>query len=218
METAGTLRVNEIFHSIQGESTFVGRPCVFVRLTGCGLRCLWCDTEYAFYEGKERTPDDIIAEIQSYGTRLVEITGGEPLEQPAVFPFMSRLCDLGFEVMVETGGHVDVAPVDERVHRIIDIKCPGSGMDRRNRWQNIDHLRTHDELKFVIADRQDYEWACGIVRRFDLDARCEAVLFAPAFHMLDNITLAQWILEDRMPVRMQLQLHKYIWPPDKRGV
>lgn len=219
METANSiLRVNEMFFSIQGESTLAGRPCVFVRLTGCGLRCVWCDTEYAFYEGRDLPVAEVIESVRSFNCGLVEITGGEPLEQPAVFSLMTGLCNLGYEVMLETGGHVDIGRVDPRVRRIVDFKCPGSGMVKRNRYENIAYLTDRDEAKFVIASRADYDWAVALLRKYHIGKRCGAVLFAPVFDRISNLDLAQWILEDRLPVRLQLQVHKYIWSPEMRGV
>ena len=215
---ANILRINEIFYSIQGESTRAGMPCVFVRLTGCGLRCAWCDTEYSFYDGAEMSFEEIIERISTYQCKTVEITGGEPLEQEMVFGFMSMLCDQGFDVMVETGGHVDIAPVDARVRRIVDLKCPASKMEKRNRWENISLLSPLDEVKFVVADRTDYEWAAEKVRSLDLANRCAAVLFSPVHDQLNNLELSSWILQDRLPVRFHVQLHKYIWSPETRGV
>lgn len=211
------LRINEIFFSIQGESSHAGRPCVFVRLTGCNLRCSYCDTEYAFFEGDFHSFNQIIKEIEKYDCRLVEITGGEPLLQKKVIPFMTMLCDNGYEVLIETGGHMDISLTDPRVVRIMDIKCPGSGESEKVRWENIAHLRPKDEVKFVISDRADYDWAKRIVDEYQLNQKC-TVLFSPVFGKMDNITLAEWILEDCLPVRFQLQMHKYIWHPAKRGV
>jgi 7-carboxy-7-deazaguanine synthase len=215
--TVSRVRVTEIFHSIQGESTHAGRPCVFIRLTGCPLRCTWCDTEYAFHGGADMTIDEVIARAQAYECRLVELTGGEPLHQPAAFPLIERLCEDGFEVLVETSGAIDIAPVDRRARLIMDIKCPGSAMADRMVWSNLSRLSSHDEAKFVVKDRHDYEWARELVRRENLAARCQ-ILFSPVFGELDPRSLAEWILEDRLPVRFQLQLHKVIWSPDMRGV
>ena len=218
MQGDALLTVNELFFSIQGESSYAGRPCVFVRLTGCGLRCSWCDTEYAFLEGRKVSVPEVLSDIAAHRCALVEITGGEPLEQPAAFDLMRELCDRGYEVLVETGGHVDITAVDPRVHRIVDVKCPGSGMELQNRWENVDALTKRDEVKFVIADRADYEWSVDVVRRYTLAERCGAVLFSPVFDRIPNIDLASWILQDALPVRMQVQLHKYIWSPETRGV
>ena len=211
------MRVTEIFHSIQGESTFAGRPCVFVRLTGCPLRCTWCDTEYAFYGGSELSIDEIVAKVESYGCRLVEITGGEPLAQSAAFALIATLCDRGHDVLIETSGAIDTAPVDARAHVILDVKCPGSGMSDRMHWPNLARLTAHDEAKFVIADRSDYEWASHLIAEQQLARRC-TVLMSPVFGSMDPRQLAEWVLADRLPVRVQLQLHKFIWAPDMRGV
>jgi 7-carboxy-7-deazaguanine synthase len=212
------LTVNEIFHSIQGESTHAGRPCVFVRLTACDLRCSWCDTTYAFHEGRKRSVDEVIGRVREYGCDVVEITGGEPLLQKEVYPLMQRLLDEGRTVMLETGGHLSVADVPERVIRVIDVKCPGSGEAARNHWPNLDALRATDELKFVIKDRGDYEYARDVVARHALIGRCAAVHFSPVHGVQDAKELAAWVLEDRLPVRVQLQLHKFIWDPSTRGV
>jgi 7-carboxy-7-deazaguanine synthase len=211
------LRVNEIFHSLQGESTHVGRPCVFVRLTYCDLRCRFCDSEYAFFEGIERPLEEIVAEVASYGCRLVEITGGEPLIQRETNELMRRLLAARHEVLLETSGAWSVEGVPEGVRIIMDLKTPGSGMVARNRWENLRHLDADDEIKFVICDRADYEWARGVVGEHGLVDR-HAVLFSPAWGEVDPADLAEWILTDRLPVRMQLQIHKYIWSPTARGV
>lgn len=211
------LRVTEIFHSLQGESTFTGRPCVFVRLTGCPLRCTWCDTDYAFFGGQDLSIGEIVAAVRGYGCPLVEVTGGEPLAQPHALPLLEALADEGFTVLLETSGAVDASGVDPRVHLILDVKCPGSGMTGRMHWPNVERLRPQDEAKFVIQDRQDYEWAKGIVTQYGLADRC-TLLFSPVFGALDPRQLAEWVLADRLPVRFQLQLHKYVWAPDMRGV
>jgi 7-carboxy-7-deazaguanine synthase len=211
------MRVTEIFHSIQGESTFAGRPCVFVRLTGCPLRCTWCDTEYAFYGGSDWSIETIVDRVRSYGCPLVEVTGGEPLAQSECLPLLDRLCDEGLTVLLETSGALETAGVDPRVRIILDVKCPGSGMSDRMHWPNVERLRPHDEAKFVINDRADYEWAKETVERFQIDRRCP-VLFSPVFGTLDPRQLAEWVLADRLPVRYQIQMHKYIWSPDMRGV
>ena len=211
------LRVNEIFHSIQGESTFAGRPCVFVRLTGCPLRCTWCDTEYAFHAGTEQSLDDILAQVHSYDCTLVEVTGGEPLAQLNTTSLLTRLCDEGFTVLLETSGALDTANVDPRVHIILDVKCPMSGMTERMHWPNVERLRRRDEAKFVVQDRLDYEWARDVVSRYKL-TECCPVLFSPVFGSLDPRLLAEWVLADRLPIRVQLQMHKFIWAPDMRGV
>ena len=217
------LRITEIFHSIQGESTWSGLPCTFVRLTGCPLRCVWCDTEYAFHGGTPRTLEEIVEEVQSIGTSLVEITGGEPLAHPNAFVLAKRLLDEGFTVLVETSGAFDVAPLDPRAHRIMDLKCPGSGESEKNLWENLDHLTGRDEVKFVVLDRTDYEWARDTIRERALDRRLEEgtlgdLLMSPVWDACDLVDLAGWILEDRLPVRLQTQLHKHIWEPNARGV
>lgn len=212
------LTVNEIFHSIQGESTHAGRPCVFVRLTACDLRCTWCDTTYAFHEGRKMSVDEVVDRIRSFGCDVVEITGGEPLLQKEVYPLMQRLLDDGRTVMLETGGHLSVGEVPEAVIRVIDVKCPGSGEAEKNHWANLEQLRPTDELKFVIKDRADYEYARDIVTGYGLAARCHAVLFSPVHGVQDAKALAEWVLADRLPVRVQLQTHKFIWDPQTRGV
>ncbi len=214
----GVLTINEIFHSIQGESTHTGRPCVFVRLTACDLRCSWCDTPYAFTEGRKMTIDDVLSRVDGYGCDLVEITGGEPLWQRDVYPLMEQLLASGKTVMVETGGHRSIKDVPSDVIRIMDVKCPGSGESDKNHWENLDLLTARDEVKFVIRDRSDYEFAKDIVVRYQLVDRVRAVLFSPVHGVLAAQDLAQWILSDRLPVRLQLQAHKYIWSPDTRGV
>jgi 7-carboxy-7-deazaguanine synthase len=212
------LTINEIFHSIQGESTHAGRPCVFVRLTACDLRCTWCDTTYAFHEGKKMSVDEVVAVVDAHGCPLVEITGGEPLLQDDVYPLMARLLEAGRTVMLETGGHVPIARVPAAVRKIVDVKCPASGEASKNHWDNLDALAAHDEVKFVIQDRADYEFAREVVARHGLATRAAAVLFSPVHGVLDAKTLSEWILADRLAVRLQLQLHKFIWPPTTRGV
>jgi 7-carboxy-7-deazaguanine synthase len=221
--TAPFLRVTEIFHSIQGESTWTGVPCTFVRLTGCPLRCSWCDTEYSFHGGERMELDRILERVREIGCPVVEITGGEPLVHRNAFTLADRLLEEGFTVLVETSGSEDVSPLDRRVHVIMDLKCPGSGESKSNRWENLDHLDERDEVKFVVADRADYEWARGVIRERGLDRRVEevslrAVLLSPAWDRMDRRALAEWILEDRLPVRFQTQLHKHIWDPATRGV
>ena len=211
------LTVNEIFHSIQGESTRAGRPCVFVRLTACDLRCTWCDTAYAFHEGRKMSIDDVVKAVDDYGCPLVEITGGEPLLQDDVYPLMERLLEAGHTVMLETGGHRPIDRVPADVVKIVDVKCPGSGESDKNCWANLDALAPHDEVKFVIADRADYEFARDVVSK-KLAGRSGAVLFSPVHGTLDPKTLSEWVLADRLPVRVQLQLHKFIWHPNTRGV
>jgi 7-carboxy-7-deazaguanine synthase len=209
--------VTEIFYSIQGESTFAGRPCVFIRLTGCPLRCTWCDTEYAFYGGHEQSIEQILATVDSFDCRLVEVTGGEPLAHAEAFPLIARLCDRGFEVLIETSGAIETAAVDARAHVILDVKCPGSGMSERMHWPNLARLTGRDEVKFVLASRSDYEWACQVLPQHQLADRC-TVLMSPVFGALDVRQLAEWVLADRLSVRVQMQLHKLIWAPDMRGV
>jgi 7-carboxy-7-deazaguanine synthase len=212
------LTINEIFHSIQGESTHSGRPCVFVRLTACDLRCSWCDTPYAFSEGRTLSVDDVVRHVRKYGCDLVELTGGEPLLQRDVYPLMDRLLGSGHTVMIETGGHLSIAEVPPSVIRIIDVKCPGSGESTKNNWDNLGLLAPHDEVKFVIRDRVDYEFARDVVATHLLLGRTAAVLFSPVHGVLAPKELAAWILEDRLAVRLQLQAHKYIWGADVRGV
>jgi 7-carboxy-7-deazaguanine synthase len=212
------LTINEIFHSIQGESTHAGRPCVFVRLTACDLRCRWCDTPYAFHEGRKMSVDEVVADVEARGCAVVEITGGEPLLQADVYPLMQRLLDSGKTVLVETGGHRSIASVPGGVIRIMDIKCPGSGESEKNDWSNLRHLNKQDEVKFVIADRTDYEFAREVVAREGLIDRVNAVLFSPVHGELHPTLLSEWVIADRLPVRVQLQLHKYIWSPQTRGV
>jgi 7-carboxy-7-deazaguanine synthase len=212
------LTVNEIFYSIQGESTRAGQPCVFVRLTACDLRCSWCDTPYAFDEGSKRTLDEVLADVERYGCDLVEITGGEPLLQEDVYPLMRRLIERGRTVLLETGGHRPIADVPSEVIKVVDVKCPASGESGRNDWSNLEALSPHDEVKFVIQDRGDYDFAVGVVRRYQLPERCAAVLFSPVHGVLHPRTLSEWMLADQVPARLQVQLHKYIWPAATRGV
>ena len=212
------LTINEIFYSIQGESTYAGRPCVFVRLTACDLRCMWCDTAYAFHEGTKRTVDDVVDEVGRYDCHLVEITGGEPLLQEDVYELMHRLLTQGRTVMLETGGHRPLDRVPAEVVKIMDVKCPGSGASASNDWRNLDLLSAHDEVKFVIKDRADYEFARDVIHTRDLASRCGAVLISPVHGETNATLLSEWMLADRLPARLQLQLHKLIWPPDTRGV
>jgi len=212
------LTVNEIFHSIQGESTYAGLPCVFVRLTACDLRCSWCDTPYAFHEGQRMPIDAVVAEVMRYDCALVEITGGEPLLQPDAPALMSALLARGRTVLLETGGHRDIAAVPPGVVRIMDVKCPGSGESARMHWDNLTHLTAADQVKFVIKDRVDYEYARAVVGREGLTGRVAAVLFSPVHGVQDAQQLAQWILADALRVRLQLQTHKFIWTPETRGV
>jgi 7-carboxy-7-deazaguanine synthase len=217
------LRVTEIFHSIQGESTWAGTPMTFIRLTGCPLRCTWCDTEYAFHGGELMTLERIVAAAAEIGAPAVEITGGEPLIHPNAFVLAELLLDAGHTVLVETSGAIDVSPLDSRVHTIMDLKCPGSGESSKNLWSNLDHLTDRDELKFVVKDRADYEWARDVVRRRGLadrvrDGSLRAIHFSPVWDDLDLADLARWILDDRLDVRYQVQLHKIIWGANVPGV
>ena len=212
------LTVNEIFHSIQGESTFAGEPCVFVRLTACDLRCSWCDTPYAFYEGKKMSVDEVLSEVERFGCPTVEVTGGEPLLQKDVYPLMSRLLESGKTVLLETGGHRNIEDVPAGVVRIVDVKCPGSGESDKMDWENLSRVTRRDQVKFVIKDRVDFEFARDVVQRERLNERVAAVLFSPVHGVMDAKALAAWILADRLPVRLQLQAHKFIWSPDTRGV
>ena len=212
------LLVHEIYVSIQGESTHAGRPCAFVRLSACDLRCAWCDTAYAFTGGTKMSIDEVVAAVEQLRCPLVELTGGEPLLQAEAIPLMARLVALGHEVLIETGGHLPIHGLPAEVVAIVDVKCPGSGESAKMHWPNLDALRPQDEVKFVIADRADYEYARGIVRERDLASRVEAVQFSPVFGALPAADLARWIIEDHLPVRLQLQQHKYVWAPDARGV
>ena len=218
-----TLMVNEIFYSIQGESSHVGKPCVFVRLTYCNLRCTYCDTPYAFYEGEPVTIPQILETVATYRCPLVEVTGGEPLIQPGARPLMERLCDAGYTVMLETSGSVSVADVDPRVIKIVDFKCPSSGMVHKNHEENVAVLLPHDEVKFVIGNREDYEWTLDFLKRTAVHRKVHAVLFSPVFGAIEPRQIVAWMLEDHLQewvpaIRFQLQLHKYIWAPDQRGV
>ena len=210
------MRITEIFHSIQGESSHAGRPCVFVRLTGCNLRCTWCDSEYTFTGGERMSLDDVMERVRSYDCKLVEVTGGEPLAQQEAFELITRLCDEGFEVLLETSGSIDITPVDRRATIILDLKCPGSGEMAKNRWANLEELRPHDEIKFVIADREDYEWARNLIAERNLDRW--TVLLSPVWGTMNPKDLAEWMLADHVPARFQTQLHKHIWGADVHGV
>ena len=212
------LTVNEIFHSIQGESTRAGDRCVFVRLTACDLRCSWCDTPYAFDEGRKMSVDEVMAVVESYGCPLVEITGGEPLLQEGVYELMDRLLAAGHTVLLETGGHRPIDRVPSEVVKIVDVKCPGSGESEKNCWTNLDRLAPHDEVKFVVLDRADYEFARDVMTRTGLSSRTAAILLSPVHDVLDPRTLSEWVIADRLPARVQLQLHKLIWSPTTRGV
>ena len=211
------LKINEIFYSIQGESSFAGLPCIFIRLTYCNLRCSYCDTEYAFHEGSDYTVEQVLAEIKKYNCKLVEVTGGEPLVQKEVFKLMQTLCDSDYNVMLETGGSLTIKEVDKRVKIIMDLKCPSSNMIEKNFYENIQYLKENDEVKFVIGNREDYDWSKIIINDYKL-SDTNTVLFSNVFDKLEPITLAEWILQDNLQVRFQIQLHKYIWDPMKRGV
>ncbi len=211
------LVVNEIFYSIQGESSYAGHHCVFIRLTYCNLRCSYCDTSYAFTEGKEMSIDDILNAIRKYDCRLIQVTGGEPLLQTEVHPLMKRLCDEGYEVLLETNGSIDISNTDQRVKRIMDFKCPSSGMVEKNLWKNVHFLKPGDEVKFVISNHEDYEWAKKVIKKYDLPDR-SVVLMSVVFGALEPQQIVEWILHDKLSVRFQLQLHKYIWKPEMREV
>lgn len=212
-----SLQVNEIFYSIQGESTYAGRPCVFVRLTGCHLRCRWCDTTYAFYEGAQRSVEQVLEQVRAYKCPLVEITGGEPLLQEEVYPLIDRLLLEGYEVLIETGGGLSIHRLDSRVVKILDFKAPGSGMDPHNNLENLRYLDRKDQIKFVVADRRDYEWARGVMAEHTLTEKAQ-VLFSAVLDELHPGELAEWLLADRLDARLQIQLHKYLWDPKRRGV
>ena len=211
------LKVNEIYHSIQGESLKSGLPCVFVRLTYCNLRCIYCDTEYAFYEGEDKSIVEILTEVKKYNCNLVEVTGGEPLLQKECLDLMKKLCDEGFDVMLETGGSLTIKDVDERVMIVMDLKCPSSKMEKKNLYENIHFLKPTDELKFVIGIKEDYDWSKEIIFRYDLQDKCE-ILFSVVYSELEPLSLVNWIIEDKLDVRYQLQMHKYIWHPETKGV
>ncbi|APS00708.1 radical SAM protein [Pajaroellobacter abortibovis] len=218
MAKEDTLVIHEIYTSIQGESTFAGLPCTFIRTTGCNLRCSWCDTPHAFYDGTRMRRQKVLYAALERGTSLIEMTGGEPLLQPAVFPLLEELCNASRTVLLETSGEADVAKVDPRVHKIMDLKPPGSGESHRIRWSNLEFISARDELKFVLANRQDYEWMREMIQTFRLTDRTPHLLASTVFGQLSPQALIQWVLEDRVQVRVQLQLHKYIWPPDIQGV
>jgi 7-carboxy-7-deazaguanine synthase len=211
------LKVNEIYHSIQGESSKSGLPCVFVRLTYCNLRCTYCDTEYAFYEGEDKSIAEIINEVKKYNCKLIEVTGGEPLVQKECLILMKKLCDEGFDVMLETGGSLPIKDIDERVMIVMDLKCPSSKMEKKNLYENINYLKPKDELKFVIETREDYNWSKEIISKYNLINKCE-ILFSVVFGELEPVTLVNWIIEDKLDARYQLQMHKYIWHPETKGV
>jgi len=211
------MRITEIYKSIQGESSFTGLPCVFVRTTGCDLRCRWCDSEFTFTGGVQMSVDDIMSRVEQYNCDLVELTGGEPLLQPDIDELARRLCDAGNTVLIETGGHGDISTLDSRVVRIMDLKCPASGECERNLWSNLEHLRRSDEVKFVIANRGDYEWARATIRQHRLEDRAK-ILISTAYGLAQPKEVVDWMLEDGLRARFQLQAHKYVWPPDARGV
>ena len=211
------LRVNEIYHSIQGESSKSGLPCIFVRLTYCNLRCTYCDTEYAFFEGEDKSIEEILNEVKKYNCKLVEVTGGEPLVQKETLELMKRLCNEGFDVMLETGGSLPIKDIDDRILIIMDLKCPSSKMEKKNLYENIKFLKTKDELKFVIGNREDYDWSKKIISEYDLKDKSK-ILFSVVFGELEPVSLVNWIIEDKLDVRYQLQMHKYIWHPEEKGV
>jgi len=210
------MRITEIYQNIQGESSYAGLPCVFVRTTGCDLRCSWCDSEFTFTGGSTMTLDLIMAEVEKYNCELVELTGGEPLLQPEIYELATRLADAGHTVLIETGGHRDISRLDPRVIRIMDLKCPASRECEKNLWANLEHLRPVDEVKFVIADRSDYEWTLNTIREHRLEDRVK-LLISTAFGMIEPAQVVTWMLADKLRARFQLQLHKYIWPPEERG-
>ena len=213
------LRVTEIFRSIQGESTHAGRPCTFVRLTGCPMRCSWCDSEYTFTGGEHVSIEDVLNQVRNFGCRLVEVTGGEPLAQREAFDLIRRLCDEDYEVLIETGGYVSTEDLDQRAKVILDVKCPASGEAERNHWPNLTRLRPDmDEVKFVVADRLDWDFARKVVQDYGLERRAKSIVISPAWEQIDLRDLANWIADSRLNLRMQLQMHKYIWGADARGV
>ena len=218
MAAADQIRIHEIYESIQGESTFAGLPCAFVRLSRCNLRCRWCDTPQAFEGGTQLPRAEVLEKALSFGTPLVELTGGEPLLQPGAIPLLQELCDSGCTVLLETSGERDISGVDPRVHRIMDLKAPGSDESHRNRWENIEHLSQRDEVKVVLSDRADYDWAKAVIQEHDLASRVNAVLLSCVWGELDPKDLVAWVLRDRLPVRVQLQMHKVIWDPEAQGV
>jgi 7-carboxy-7-deazaguanine synthase len=211
------IKVNEIYLSVQGESSKAGLPCVFIRLTYCNLRCVYCDTEYAFYAGDDYSIDEIVSEVKKYDCRLIELTGGEPLVQTQSLDLMKRLCDEGYEVMLETGGSISIQDVDKRVMIVMDLKCPTSGMMKKNFYDNINYLKHSDEIKFVVGNREDYDWAKGIIEKYNLISK-NNILMSVVFGELEPVTLVDWILEDKLNVRFQLQMHKFIWDPTATGV
>jgi len=211
------LKVNEIYYTIQGESTKAGLPCVFIRLTYCNLRCSYCDTEYAFYEGKNLSLEEILTEVKKYRCKLVEVTGGEPLVQSESLELMKLLCDNNYEVLLETGGSLPIEKIDHRVKIIMDLKCPSSNMEKKNLYENIQFLKKSDEVKFVLGSREDYEWTKANILQYDLQNKCD-VLFSVVFGKLQPVTVVEWILEDNLQIRFQLQMHKFIWHSEQKGV
>ena len=212
-----SLKVNEIYYSIQGESTHVGRPCIFIRLTYCNLRCTYCDTEYAFYEGKDIEIPEIMAKIKQWNCNLVEVTGGEPLFQEECIHLLNELMNQNYEVLLETGGSLSISDVPIEIIRIVDFKCPSSGMEKKNLWSIVNDLQPHDEVKFVIGDREDFDWAEKMLNQYSLNEKC-AILFSPTFGKIDPSKIVEWILEENLPVRLQLQMHKHIWELEEKGV
>jgi 7-carboxy-7-deazaguanine synthase len=212
------MKVNELFYSIQGESSYIGRPCAFIRLSGCNLRCAYCDTQYAFDEGKEMSVPEILRAVEKFPTRLALVTGGEPMLQKSVHELLGILLERSYTVLLETGGQVSLADVDPRVHKIMDFKCPSSGMNGRNDYDNIHHLTQNDELKFVVGDRRDFDWACDLIRQYDLAGHVGQILFSPVHQKVSYADLADWVLNCGIPARLQLQLQKIIWPDIPRGV
>ena len=212
-----SLKINEIYYSVQGESTHAGRPCIFIRLTYCNLRCSYCDTEYAFYDGKDMEVTDIMSEIKRWDCNLVEVTGGEPLFQDECIDLLNELVNSNYEVMLETGGSLSISDVPKKVVKIVDFKCPSSGMVKKNLWSIVDDLQAHDEVKFVIGNREDFDWAKDRITEYSLDKIC-TLLFSPTFGEIDPQQIVEWILAENLPVRMQLQMHKMIWSPEEKGV
>ena len=212
-----SLKINEIYFSIQGESTHIGRPCIFIRLTYCNLRCTYCDTEYAFYDGNDMEISEILDKIKKWNCNLVEVTGGEPLFQNECTDLLIELTNTGYEVLLETGGSLAISNIPKEVKKIVDFKCPSSGMEKKNLWSIVKDLESHDEVKFVIGDREDFDWAKEKILHYKLENKC-VVLMSPTFDEIEPQQIVEWILAENMPVRMQIQMHKHIWKPDKKGV
>ena len=212
-----SIKVNEIYFSIQGESTHAGRPCIFIRLTYCNLRCIYCDTTYAFYEGKDMEITEIIKDLKQWNCQLIEVTGGEPLFQDECIDLLNELLKANYEVTLETGGSLPISNVPKEVIKIVDFKCPSSGMEKKNLWSIVDDLQIYDEVKFVIGNREDYEWAKEKIANYHLSEHC-TILFSPMFNAIDPKIIVEWILTDSLPVRFQMQIHKFIWEPESRGV